>query len=268
MGSEVRFGYADTRLGQVHYREAGSGPPVVLFHESPFSGAVFEAALPALGRRVRAIAPDTPGYGASPPPPGPLSIDGYAERLALFMDALGLEQVPLVGSHTGGAIAIQLAVDMPERVPALIVLGCPLFDEKERQHLLQRYLKTFTLSPDGEHLRSIWSRYQRALGPDIPLELLHLLTTELFRTMSRYDWGYRAAFQFELDRLLPKVACPTLFLVTQGDPLRDKNEQAVALTRHAEGRIIESPNGQFSSRDPVGFTDEVVAFLEHVGYLT
>ena len=268
MGSEVRFGYADTRLGQIHYREAGSGPPLVLFHESPFSGAVFGAALPKLAHRVRAIAPDTPGYGASAAPPSSLSIAGYAERLALFLDALELEQIPLVGSHTGGAIAIQLVVDMPERVPALMVVGCPLFEEEERHHLLERYLKTFTPSSDGEHLISVWSRYQRALGSDTPVELLHLLTTELFRTMSRYDWGYRAAFEFELDRLLPKITCPTLFLVTQGDPLRDKNEQAVALTPDAEGRVIDSPHGQFSSRNPEGFTQEVLSFLERVGYLT
>ena len=111
MEPKVRYAYADTPLGQVHYREAGSGPPVVLFHESPISGRIYEESLLVLGRRVRAIAPDTPGYGASPPPPEPIPITGYSERMILFLDALGLDKVALVGSHTGGAIAAQLAVD-------------------------------------------------------------------------------------------------------------------------------------------------------------
>ena len=125
MDPKIRYGYADTRLGQVHYREAGSGPPVILFHESPLSGEIYNVALPVLGRRVRAIAPDTPGYGASEPPPSPLPLVGYAERLALFLDALGLERVALVGNHTGGKIAIQLAVDLPREALAAAILFRP-----------------------------------------------------------------------------------------------------------------------------------------------
>ncbi len=57
---DIRYGYADTPLGQIHYREAGDGPPVLLIHETPLSGATFEFALPALAPHVRAIAPGHP----------------------------------------------------------------------------------------------------------------------------------------------------------------------------------------------------------------
>ncbi len=268
MGLDVRFGYADTNLGQVHYREVGSGPPVVLFHESPFSGAVFEAVLPMLGRRVRAIAPDTPGYGASPPPPSPLSIGGYAERVALFLDALGLEHVVLVGNHTGGAIAIQLAVDMPERVTALIITGALLFNEEERRDRLENYLEPFNLSPDGGHLAWLWARLRRGNGPDAPVELLHFFAAQFLQTASRYDWAFRAAYEFDTERLLPKITCPTLFLITAGDRLSNKNERAVALTSRAEGRVVDKPYGQFATRDPEEYSNEVLSFLGRVGYLT
>ena len=267
MQAHIRSGYADTRLGQVHYREAGAGPPVVLLHESPISGRVYDAALPAVGRCVRAIAPDTPGYGASDPPPEPLPIAGYAERLALFMDALGLERVALVGNHTGGSIAVQIAVAQPERVHSLVVIGCPLYDKEEARDKLQSYLESFTLSPDGAHLEWLWSRYQRIWGADSPVELLHLAATEFLRTADRYDWAYRSAFQFDMAGLLPRITCPTLFLVTEGDILRSRNEKAVALTPHAEGRIIDLPYGQYPARDPEGFAGELFAFLERTGYL-
>ena len=221
----------------------------------------------ALGRRVLAIAPDTPGYGASDPPPEPISIVGYAERLALFMDSLGLERVTLVGIHTGGAIAIQLAVDLPERVHSLIVLGCPLLDKEEAQSWFETYIPPFTLSANGAYLEWLWSRYQRIWGRETPVELLHLAVTEFLRTADRYDWGYRAAFGFDAARLLPQVTCRTLFLDTEGDMLRSKNEPSVALTPHAEGRIINSPYGQYPARDPEGFASELFAFLERTGYL-
>ena len=65
--AQVRKGYADTLLGQIHYREAGSGLPVVFLHESPLSSLMFEPALPLLGQLVHAVAMDTPGYGSSDP---------------------------------------------------------------------------------------------------------------------------------------------------------------------------------------------------------
>ena len=72
---------------------------------------------------------------------------------------------------------------------------------------------------------------------------------------------------FDAEQLLPQVACPTLFLVTEGDMLRDKNERGVALTPHSEGRVIDNPYGQFPLRDPAGFTQEVLAFLRHIHYI-
>jgi pimeloyl-ACP methyl ester carboxylesterase len=268
MDPNIRYAYADTSLGQVHYREAGSGPPVVLFHESPVSGRIYDESLPILGRHVRAIAPDTPGYGASTPPPEPLPITGYAERMTLFLDVLGLDQVALVGNHTGGAIAAQMAVDHRERVPAIVIVGSPLFDDDERQDRLENYLEPFKASSDGGHLSWLWTRYQGIWGKDSPAELLHLATTEFLRAGTRYDWAYQAAFRFEADKIFPQVQCPTLFLVTEGDLLRSKNERSVELTPNAEGRVIENPYGQFPARDPESFSREVLSFLTQVGYLT
>ena len=129
-------------------------------------------------------------------------------------------------------------------------------------------LEPFEPSLDGGHLSSLWAHYKRAMGEDTPVELLDLSTTEFLRAGSRYSWAYEAAFRFEAERLLPEVGCPTLFLVTQGDRLRDKNERAVDLTPNAEGRVADSQHGQYAARDPEGFAREVLAFLGRVGYIT
>jgi pimeloyl-ACP methyl ester carboxylesterase len=267
MESKLHYGYADTELGQVHYREAGAGRPVVLFHESPVSGRIYDSVLPLLGRRVRAIAPDTPGYGASTPPPEPLLIDGYAQRLALFLDALGLDDVALVGNHTGAALAIQLAVDLKDRVKALVVIGSPLFGGEERRIWLEEYLEPFSPDSEGEHLSWLWQRYRRIWGVDTSPDLMDLAATEFLRVGSRYHWAYAAAFKFEADRLLPRVACPTLFLITEGDMLRGKNEASVAMTPGAEERVLDKPWGQLPARDPELFSQEVLSFLENVNYI-
>src|SRR6056297_1818897 len=94
--------YVDTRWGQVHVRDTETaGPAIVLLHESPLSSAVYEPVLPALGLRMRAIAPDTPGYGASDGPDGQAEIRDYAATLLEAIDALGLERFAVAGVHTG-----------------------------------------------------------------------------------------------------------------------------------------------------------------------
>ena len=265
--STIRFGYADTLLGQVHYREAGSGPPVVLLHECPLSGRIYEPALPYLAERVRAIAADTPGYGASEPPPGPIDIGAYAERLMLFLDALHLDEVALVGNHTGGSIAIEAAVQHPDRIRALVILGSPLFDEAEGQQWLSSYLDPLPLAADGSHLEWLWSRYQRIWGSDSPPELLQLASSEFLRTWDRYDWGYRAAFTYRAAERLPRLECPSFFLSSEGDLLRDKHEQSLAITPHSRGEVFPSPRGQIPARHPKQFGERVITFLEEVAYL-
>jgi pimeloyl-ACP methyl ester carboxylesterase len=76
----VRRCYLDGHYGQVHVRTAGSHGvvrPLVCFHQSPLSGRIFEPLMAELGTDRLVVAPGTPGYGASDPPPRPLSIANY-----------------------------------------------------------------------------------------------------------------------------------------------------------------------------------------------
>ena len=123
-------GYASCRWGQVHYRAAGTAeggarPAALLFHESPQSSAIFERALPLLGERIAAYALDTPGYGYSDPPPGPRSLPEYAAAMLEAASSLGLDRFAAVGVHTGTGIALQMAVQAPERVSHLVISGTP-----------------------------------------------------------------------------------------------------------------------------------------------
>lgn len=118
-------GYVTGRWGQVHYRASGeNGPAVVLVHESPISSEEYVHALPELGRSVRAVAFDTPGYGLSDPPPGPQEIPDYAAALLEAADALGLGDFAVVGTHTGASIAVQMAAQAPPgRVTHAVLSG-------------------------------------------------------------------------------------------------------------------------------------------------
>lgn len=113
---QIRRGYADTAYGQVHYAECGSGAPVVLLHQTPRSWDEYREVLPLLGGTHRAIAMDTIGFGASAPI-AEHSIETYAAAVVAFLDALGLQRTALVGHHTGGVIAVEVAAAAPGRPP-------------------------------------------------------------------------------------------------------------------------------------------------------
>ena len=158
----------------------------------------------------------------------------------MFLDALELGEVVLVGNHTGGSIAIEAAVQHRDRIKGIVILGSPLFDEEEGAHWLSTYLDPVPIAADGSHLEWLWSRYQRIWGADTPPELLHLATTEFLRTADRYDWGYRAAFSYRAAKRLPLVECTALFLTSEGDMLAHKHESSLTLTPDSRGEVVSS----------------------------
>ena len=113
----MKFGYADTPEGQVHYVEQGQGEPIVLLHQTPRSVHMYTKLLPLLAQEYRAIAIDMLGYGQSArlPEDGD-AMDVLARNTIGFLDALELSKAHLLGWHTGSVVAADVAADWPQRV--------------------------------------------------------------------------------------------------------------------------------------------------------
>jgi 2-hydroxy-6-oxonona-2,4-dienedioate hydrolase len=120
--TEDRFVKVDGR--NIRYLEEGSGVAAILLHGSSLgsSADVFRRNLHALGRHgVRAIAVDLPGFGKSEPDAAPAR--GGGKFVLRFMDALGLEQAALIGHSSAGSAVVGMALEHPERVSHVIILG-------------------------------------------------------------------------------------------------------------------------------------------------
>ena len=101
----------------------GAGPPVVLLHAFPLSGAMWNAQLRPLSRQARVIVPDLPGFGRSPRLATP-SIAGMAQALARLLDDLDVREPAVVaGLSMGGYVALEFWRQYPERVRALGLLS-------------------------------------------------------------------------------------------------------------------------------------------------
>jgi pimeloyl-ACP methyl ester carboxylesterase len=112
---------------RVHYQEAGdrNAAAVVLIHGFASSTLVWSKVFLALANAgYRVIAPDMLGHGYSAKPRnGEYTIDGQAKLVMGLLDALNIPRAIIVGSSYGGAVAATCALDYPDRVEKLILVG-------------------------------------------------------------------------------------------------------------------------------------------------
>lgn len=120
-----------TSLGEIAVAETGEGPVLVMLHGGgPGASGVsnYHQNLPALARHFRVVLPDQPGFGSSYRP----SAEDLEERsiteitvdaLHQALDALGIDTFHLLGNSLGGAAAIAMAQQRPERVTRLVLMA-------------------------------------------------------------------------------------------------------------------------------------------------
>jgi pimeloyl-ACP methyl ester carboxylesterase len=113
---------------QLHYREAGRGPLVILLHGFPQFWYSWRRLMPALAEAgYRAIAPDLRGYNLSGKPKGvePYAIDTVADDIAALIHHAGERRAHIIGHDWGGAIAWHLAMRHRDVVDHLTILNAP-----------------------------------------------------------------------------------------------------------------------------------------------
>ncbi|WP_369254850.1 alpha/beta fold hydrolase [Streptomyces sp. R35] len=123
----MRESLLDIAGKKIFVAETGDGPPVLLLHGGgPGASGVanYSRNIAALAKEYRVIVPDLPGYGRSTK-----GVDGadpfgcLADGIRGVLDQLGLDKAHFVGNSYGGACALRLALDTPDRVDRMVLMG-------------------------------------------------------------------------------------------------------------------------------------------------
>ncbi len=169
---------------QLHFKQLGHGEPLVLLHGLFGSGDNWFGVAPKLAEKFRVLAPDLRNHGYSPHHPE-MDYPLLAADVAKFLAAQKIESAAVVGHSMGGKVAMQLALDFPERVNKLVVVDmAPRAYPRAHDHifgaLLALDLVAFQIRADIE----------AALAPEIPsLNLRRFLLKNLGRDeRGRFAW--------------------------------------------------------------------------------
>lgn len=134
---------------ELHYREAGDGPPLVLLHGLFGSSSNWARSQRALAGTHRAIAVDLRNHGRSPHAAS-MSYVEMADDVLGLLDRLGLERAALVGHSLGGKVAMSAALRAPRRVERLAVVDIAPRDYAGSQREVLASLQALDLDALGD----------------------------------------------------------------------------------------------------------------------
>src|SRR6185312_2338641 len=103
----------------INYEVQGEGEPLLLIPYTSADHACYAFQLPAYTEHFSCVAIDLPGSGESDKPAGPYSTDGYADQVAAFLGAIGIDRAHVAGVSLGAAVGIHLAARHPDRLRSL-----------------------------------------------------------------------------------------------------------------------------------------------------
>jgi 2-hydroxymuconate-semialdehyde hydrolase len=187
LGNTIQTGAFKT-----NYHDVGSGDPLFLIHGSGpgvTAWANWRLVIPALSAQYRVIAPDMAGFGYTERVDGyEYTMENWVRHAIDLMDALDIEKAHLIGNSFGGALAVALAIQHPERVERLILMGAAGVNFE----LTKGLDEVWGYEPSVENMRKMMDlfAYDR-----------NLVTDELAQL--RYEASIQPGFQETFSQMFP-----------------------------------------------------------------
>ncbi len=261
-----RRGYANGPYGQVHYRDTGSGRPLVLIHQAPQSSRQFTNVYEPLHvRGIRAIGVDLPGFGESDPMAFVPTIEDWAAVVPAVLDHLGIDQADIAGHHTGAMVATEVALQFPDRVRRVVLNGPFPMDAERRRGLLEGMGKReveFEFPADGSHLRETYDIRFELYGDDADPKTITRYTIDKFSGYAPFWTGHHAAFIYDHAASISRLEHPTLILTNTGDQIYE--EAQMTRLQRPDFAYVELDGGGIDVVDQLTteWADSVAAFLD------
>lgn len=246
---------------EINSYDKGEGDAILFLHGWGTEFAPFVPFLDDLTVKYRTLALDLPGFGKSAPPPRSWGVDEYADFVAEYLRASGVNEIILIGHSFGGRIAIKLAAryEFPVKIPKMVLTGAAgilpvkTLAAKIRQiayKTVRAVLSTQRMRKSYPHLIERW---RRANASEDYINATPLMRDVLVKVVNE-----------DLAPCLPLIECPTLLIWGENDtatPLEDGRLMERMIT--GAGLAVLPSAGHYAFLDqPYAFGRILDSFLD------
>ncbi|QEE15407.1 alpha/beta fold hydrolase [Promethearchaeum syntrophicum] len=250
----------------IFYEIHGNGEPLLLIHGLGSSTQDWEYQIPQLSKQYKVITIDLRGHGKTSKANGPYSIRGFADDVAMFLEALNIKHTNILGLSMGTATGFELAINYPDLVKSLIAvnmsvkLSVKTFGERKQFFIRTLIVKLLGMKKMGEFLAP---------------RLFPFPTQEELRKKVAIHWAendkksYLLAMNslknWSVEEELHKIKCPTIVIASDGDytPVEAK-EEYVKKIPNCKIAIIKNSHHAVPMEKPEEFNKLVLDFLNQI----
>jgi len=199
-------GYADVNGLHLYYETYGSGAPLVLLHGGMLTIDLnFASLIPTLAQTHTVIGVEMQGHGRTANIDREITYANLATDIVALLDHLGIERAAVLGHSMGGGVALELAVNHPDRVSAIVPISASVSKDGMHPDLLDpSTFETSSIMPTAQDFADFKGAYER-LSPH----------PEQFDAFLMSLSGMDSDFAGWTDEQLAGISCPVL--IVQGD---------------------------------------------------
>ena len=265
---KTESGLIEVDGGKLYYELAGEGEWIVLLHDGILHHVVWDDQFPVLAEKYRVVRYDRRGFGKSSAPEASFS---HFEDLDRVFAELKIDRAIVFGMSAGGAMAIEFALQQPEKVRALVLVGAVVSGFPYSNHLMTRGGRLTSLADVQDPAKFI-----QYFGWDDPYEIYpgnKDAKQKFFRLLKENPQNVKGALGYHSQwpdrsavRFLNEIQVPALILVGEYD-IPDVHTQSGAIESglpDAKREIIRNAGHLIPFEQPEAFNASVLKFLDEL----
>jgi pimeloyl-ACP methyl ester carboxylesterase len=250
---------------RIAWERRGAGAALLLIHGLGYARWGWEPIVDGLADSHEVVLFDNRGIGDSDAPPGPYSAQVMAEDAVAVLEAAGLERSHILGTSLGGMVALQLALDQPDRVDRL-VLACATPGGAAAAPMPERTKRLMAEAPALPAEVALRRFVENAFGPNPdPEQIERIMEHRLATAQQPAAWAAQAAAgaSFDVWERVGEIRAPTLVLTGDADAVVDPRNSQLLADRIPGARleVFDGAGHLFFWEEPERFVDLVTEFL-------
>lgn len=231
----------------------------------------WEPVIEPLSRQFRVIAVDLPGFGDSDKPDAAYDGDFFVGAIRGLLDAAGLARATLVGNSFGGLLALLFALESPECVDALVLVGSgglQPFDkaavERANRAFTEQSLAALSPAAHDAMFSPVFATNAQARQRYIDKQNAKLRRSDFPAYVRAIARTIQFVLRTSCERRLAELRCPTLLLWGEQDTVMPPAIAKEAATRivGAQVKLLEGCGHAPQLECPEGFTQAVIQFAD------